>query len=188
MGSLILTAFDNRSSFPGNTKLPQVCLPKEFHMSKKSLKVYLSSPLGFSPENDHYRERIKERLRQLDCTIFDPWEQEEVTRRIEEALSLPDTAGRARAIGAAASFTGKVNADGLRDSDVVLAVLDGTEPDSGTVSEVGYGAGIGKRCFALRTDFRQSGDLPGLPLNLQVLFFIEYSGGKLFRRVEEIEL
>ena len=157
-------------------------------MPKKSLKVYLASPLGFSPENDHYRGRIKERLRQLDCTVFDPWEQEEVSRCIEAAMSLPDAVQRARAIGEAASFTGKVNADGLMDADVVLAVLDGTEPDSGTVAELGFGAGIGKTCFALRTDLRQSGDLPGLPLNLQVLFFIEYSGGKLFRRVEDIEL
>ena len=73
----------------------------------------------------------------------------------------------------------------LRD---LPAVLDGTEPDSGTVSELGFGAGIGKKCFGLRTDFRDSGDLPGLALNLQVLYFIEYSGGRLFRRIEDIEL
>ena len=157
-------------------------------MSNEKLKVYLASPLGFSPENDHYRQRIKERLRELDCTIFDPWEQEEVSRRIVEAMSMADGVERARAIKEAASFTGGVNAEGIRSADVVLAVLDGAEPDSGTVSEVGFGAGIGKRCFGLRTDFRDCGDLPGLPLNLQVLFFIEYSGGKLFRTIEDIEL
>lgn len=156
-------------------------------MPKQSLKVYLASPLGFSPENDHYRERIKERLRLLDCSIFDPWEQEEVSRRIVEAMSIADGVERARAIKEAAGFTGAVNAEGIRGADVVLAVLDGTEPDSGTVSEVGFGAGIGKRCFALRTDVRDCGDLPGLPLNLQVLFFIEYSGGRLFRKIEDIE-
>lgn len=152
-----------------------------------AVKVYLASPLGFSHENDQYRERVKERLRQLDCTVFDPWEQEEVSLRIKEAMSVADPIARARAIVEAANFTGGVNADGLRSSDVVLAVLDGTEPDSGTVSELGYGAGIDKRCFGLRTDFRDSGDLPGLPLNLQVLYFIEFSGGKLFRRIEEIQ-
>lgn len=157
-------------------------------MAKKQLKVYLASPLGFSPENNHYRERIKERLRELHCTVFDPWEQEEVARRIQEAMSMADSAERAKTIKEAAWFTGAVNAEGLRASDLVLAVLDGTEPDSGTVSEVGFGAGIGKKCFGLRTDFRDSGDLPGLALNLQVLYFIEYSGGQLFRRIEEIEL
>ena len=155
-------------------------------MTKKQLKVYLASPLGFSRENDHYRERIKERLRHLDCTVFDPWEQEEVTRRIEDAMSIADSVERAEAIKEAAMFTGGINAEGIRSSDVVLAVLDGAEPDSGTVTEIGYGAGIGKKCFGLRTDFRDSGDLPGLPLNLQVLFFIEHSGGRLFRRIEDI--
>ncbi|OGU10140.1 MAG: 2-deoxyribonucleoside glycosidase [Geobacteraceae bacterium GWC2_58_44] len=152
------------------------------------MKVYLASPLGFSPENDHYRDRIKERLRQLDCAVFDPWEQDEVTKRIEEAVSVADAVERTKAIREAARFTGGVNAAGVRTSDVLLAVLDGTEPDSGTVSEVGYGAGIGKKCFGLRTDFRESGDLPGLPLNLQLLFFIEHSGGRLFRRIDDIEL
>ena len=157
-------------------------------MTKKQLKVYLASPLGFSRENDHYREKIKERLRQLDCTVFDPWEQEEVAKRIEAAMSITDSVERAEAIIEAARFTGGVNAEGIRTSDVVLAVLDGAEPDSGTVSEVGYGAGLGKKCYALRTDFRDSGDLPGLVLNLQVQYFIESSGGQLFRRVEDVEL
>lgn len=151
------------------------------------LKVYLASPLGFSRENDHYREKIKARLRRIGCTVFDPWEQAEVSRKIEEAMYVRDGVDRARAIKEAAAFTGGVNADGLAASDLVLAVLDGTEPDSGTVSEVGFGAGIGKRCFGLRTDFRDCGDLPGLPLNLQVLYFIEQSGGRLFRRIEEID-
>ena len=157
-------------------------------MTKKQLKVYLASPLGFSRENDHYREKIKARLRQLDCTVFDPWEQEEVSNRIEAAMSIPDSAERAEAIIEAARFTGGVNAEGIRNSDVVLAVLDGEEPDSGTVSEVGYGAGLGKKCYGLRTDFRDSGDLPGLSLNLQVQFFIEHSGGRLFRSIEDLEL
>lgn len=95
---------------------------------------------------------------------------------------------RAQAIGDAARFTGAVNAQGIRGSEFVLAVLDGTEPDSGTVAELGYGAGIGKRCFGLRTDFRDCGDFPGVPLNLQVLHFIETSGGRLFRRIEDVEL
>ncbi|GAW67224.1 2-deoxyribonucleoside glycosidase [Geoanaerobacter pelophilus] len=151
------------------------------------LKVYLASPLGFSPENDHYREKVKKRLNQLHCTVFDPWEQEEVGRRIQEALGIADGVERVCAIKEAASFTGRVNADGIRAADLVLAVLDGTEPDSGTVAEVGFAAGIGKKCFGLRTDFRDCGDLPGLPLNLQLLHFIEYSGGGLFRSIAAIK-
>ena len=42
--------------------------------------------------------------------------------------------------------------------------------------------------FGIRTDFRDCGDLPGVPINLQVLFFIENAGGALYRKVEDITL
>jgi nucleoside 2-deoxyribosyltransferase len=80
----------------------------------------------------------------------------------------------------------KVKEDGIREADVVFAILDGAEVDSGTASEVGFGSALGKRCNGLRTDIRDSGDFHGVPLNLQVLHFIERTGGKLFRRTEDI--
>jgi len=67
-------------------------------------------------------------------------------------------------------------------------VLDGFELDSGTVSEIGFTAALGKKCCGLRTDFRNSGDFEGIPINLQMLYCIESSGGKLFRRISEISL
>lgn len=154
--------------------------------SSHALKIYLASPLGFSPENDSYREKIKQHLVQLGHELFDPWSQEESALRIKNALTIEDQTERKQAISLAAAFTGASNADGIRWADVVLAVLDGAELDSGTAAEVGFGAGIGKKCFGLRTDFRDTGDLPGLPLNLQVLHFINQSGGTLFRRIEDI--
>ena len=69
---------------------------------------------------------------------------------------------------------------------MVFAILDGAEVDSGTASELGFGSALGKRCYGLRTDFRESGDFHGVPVILQVLHFIERTGGKLFRRIDEI--
>ena len=74
----------------------------------------------------------------------------------------------------------------IRACDIVLGVLDGLELDSGTVSEIGFAAALGKKCYGLRTDFRNSGDFEGIPINLQVLYFIESSGGKLFRTIDAI--
>ncbi len=74
----------------------------------------------------------------------------------------------------------------IRACDVVLGVLDGLELDSGTVSEMGFAAALGKKCYGLRTDFRNGGDFDGIPINLQALYWIESSGGKLFRRISEI--
>lgn len=67
-------------------------------------------------------------------------------------------------------------------------VLDGIELNSGDVSEIGFAAAFGKRCYGLRADFRNSGDFDGIPINLQVLYLIESSGGKLFRSISEISL
>lgn len=150
-------------------------------------KIYLASPLGFSPENDPYREKVKVRLRDLGFTILDPWEQEDFVGEIEEAFRLGSCVERERAFRSIASRIGACNERLIREADCLLAVLDGAEVDSGTASETGFAAALGKRCYGLRTDVRNTGDFPGVPFNLQVLHFIECSGGKLFRRIEDIE-
>jgi len=131
------------------------------------LRVYLASPLGFSPEQKPYREKIKAHLQQLGYEIFDPWEQP-FAKAIHEASQIENHDERMRAYGRLAQDIGAANEKGIRESDIVLGILGGVEVDSGTASEVGFAAGIGLRCFGLRTDWRESGEF-GLPLNLQVL-------------------
>jgi len=46
----------------------------------------------------------------------------------------------------------------LDNSEVVLAVLDGPDADSGTSFEMGYARGWGKKIIGIRTDFRGSED------------------------------
>jgi nucleoside 2-deoxyribosyltransferase len=149
------------------------------------LKVYLASPLGFSPELKSYRNKIKRRLTELGCTILDPWDPK-FHKVIEEAKDIKDWPARVEAFRDVARQIGKTNEAMIRSCDVVMGVLDGPELDSGTVSEIAFAAGLGKRCYGLRTDFRNSGDFDGIPINLQVLYWIEASGGKLFRRIEDI--
>jgi nucleoside 2-deoxyribosyltransferase len=149
--------------------------------------VYLASPLGFSPEWKGYRDKIKRRLHELGWTVLDPWEQP-FRPTIEEASSIRDWHARVEAFEAIARQIGKANENLIRSCDIVVGVLDGPELDSGTVSEIGFGAGIGKRCFGLRTDFRDCGEFDGQPFNLQVLYWIEFSGGVLYRRIEDISL
>ena len=152
------------------------------------MKLYLASPLGFSPEHDGYRKRITEQLEAQGHTVFDPWEQQEVDQRIRDALSHQDQELKQQALADAAGYAGQINARGVRSCDGLLAVLDGTELDSGTVAELGYAAGLGKPCYGLRTDIRDMGELPGLPVNLQVLHFIQASGGRLFRAIDAIAI
>jgi len=150
-------------------------------------KVYVASPLGFSPELKPYLERVKTRLQQLGYEVFDPWSLLHFGEAIREASLIENYDERVKAYTRLAKDIGAANENGICESDILLAVLDGTEPDSGTSGEIGFAAGIGKRCFGLRSDWRDCGDFIGLPVNLQLLWFIERSGGRLFRRIEDIE-
>ncbi|AFM23334.1 nucleoside 2-deoxyribosyltransferase [Desulfomonile tiedjei] len=153
----------------------------------KMYKVYLASPLGFSPELKSYRDEIKSRLSELGCAVLDPWEGP-FRPAIEEASEVQDWSARTAAFKQIATQIGKANEEMIRCCDLVLGVLDGSEVDSGTASEIGFAAALGKKCYGLRTDFRNCGDFDGIPINLQVLYWIESSGGRLFGRIEEISL
>lgn len=151
-------------------------------------KIYLASPLGFSPENTPYLNQIKVKLSSQGFEIFDPWEQKQFTSRIHNASQEKDFDARVAAYREVAQQIGSCNEGGIRWSNFVLGVFDGAEVDSGTAGEVGFGSALGKKCYGLRTDLRDSGDFTGLPVNLQILHFIERSGGKMFRSIEEIAI
>jgi nucleoside 2-deoxyribosyltransferase len=152
------------------------------------MKLYLASPLGFSPEYSGFRERIKEKLRQLGCQILDPWDSNQFAAEIAKVAEIISASGREEAFRAVARMIGHANELMIREADILLAVLDGLEVDSGTASEVGFASALGKRVYGLRTDWRDSGDFPGLPFNLQVVHFITSTGGRLFRSIDEIAI
>ena len=59
----------------------------------------------------------------------------------------------------------RLDVDGVRSSDAVIAVLDGADPDSGTSFECGLAFALGLPIVIVRTDFRAGGDaLPGQKL------------------------
>jgi nucleoside 2-deoxyribosyltransferase len=150
------------------------------------MQIYLASPTGFSHEHKAYRDRVRAKLVALGHVVVDPWAMDFSTLfqnvgslTYEERLKYNRWAG---------DFIARANYTALVGCDVVLGLLDGTEPDSGTVAECCFAAGLSKVVYGLRTDWRDSGDMPGIPINLQVLFFIEATGGKLFRSVEEVAI
>lgn len=102
--------------------------------------VYVASPYGFSEATKGFYAELLETLARFGP--HDPWANTED-------------------IGAA-------NEAAIRRCDAVLAVLDGTDVDSGVAAEVGFAAALGKPVIGLRLDFRDVGDLPGTVVNLQV--------------------
>jgi len=152
------------------------------------MQIYLASPLGFSPENNPYLDKVKQQILSQGHTIFCPWEQTQLSDELQRIPQLDRYQERVGSYKAFAAQIGTINEDGIRESDALLAVLDGAEVDSGTASELGFASALGKVCYGLRTDIRDSGDFAGIPVNLQVLHFIERSGGRLFRKIADIEI
>lgn len=62
------------------------------------------------------------------------------------------------------------NIDAISQADVVLAVLDGADSDSGTCWECGYAYGLGRPVIGLRTDIRKGGDEPRHGVNLMLSY------------------
>jgi nucleoside 2-deoxyribosyltransferase len=80
---------------------------------------------------------------------------------------------------------GRRNTGAIQSCVLLVAVLDGQEPDSGTAAELGYAAALEKTCFGLRSDFRQAGE-EGVAVNLQVETFVIGSGGTIVASLEDL--
>ena len=140
-------------------------------------RCYVASPLGFTEAGRHYYAETF--LPALAAVVdpVDPWTLTE-PREIEAAR----TRGEERQL---ALEIGRRNADAIGSCDLLAAVLDGQEVDSGTAAEIGYAAARGLRCFGLRTDLREAGE-PGVAVNLQVEHFVVASGGAVVGSLDEL--
>ncbi len=62
----------------------------------------------------------------------------------------------------------QANIDGIQRCDVVVAVLDGPDADSGTAWECGYAHKLKRPVVGIRTDLRAGGDDPRRQINLML--------------------
>jgi nucleoside 2-deoxyribosyltransferase len=103
------------------------------------MRLYLAGPL-FTQAERAWNERLAAALSAAGHDVF-----------------LPQTEVKAIAtLDADAIF--KVDIDGVRAAEAVVAILDGADPDSGTAFECGVAFALGIPIVALRTDFRAGGD------------------------------
>ncbi len=104
-------------------------------------RIYLAAPL-FSEAERSYNTTLAELLRQHAFDVYVPQEAGD------------DTAHRGMAEHARIYEKNKKALSGV---DMVVAVIDGADADSGTAWEMGYAAAQKKPVVALRTDFRKVG-------------------------------
>jgi len=110
------------------------------------MKIYLAGPL-FTTAEQEFNRQLCAALQQAGHVVWLPQEHEP-RERTAKAIFEEDVSG-------------------LHASDVIVANVDGPDPDSGTCWEIGYAYGK-KPIILYRTDFRQAGDAVNAPVNLMM--------------------
>jgi len=114
---------------------------------KPATKIYLAGPLFTVAEQDFNAALA----RFLESHGFEVWlpQEHEPRRKTAKAIF-------------------QMDAEAIDWADMVIACMDGPDPDSGTAWECGYAFAKGKPIVCYRTDFRLSGDTKGAPYNLML--------------------
>jgi nucleoside 2-deoxyribosyltransferase len=110
------------------------------------MRIYLAGPLFTTAERE-FNRRLTQRLRQAGHEVFLPQESEQRTMT-EKEIFVGDVAG-------------------IDWAEVVVANMDGPDPDSGTCWECGY-AYKRKPIIVFRTDFRAADEPGKAPYNLML--------------------
>ena len=110
------------------------------------MKIYLAGPLFTAAERD-FNRRLRDLLAASGHVVWLPQEHEPRSRSARD-IFLADV-------------------EGLDASEVVVANMDGPDPDSGTCWECGY-AYQKKPIVVYRTDFRRAGDAADSAYNLML--------------------
>jgi len=112
---------------------------------RQIMKIYIASPL-FTQAERRWNSQLADALEERGHSVSLP-------QVIVRDLISPD--GTFQADGLFQALTRE-----LRDADVIVAVFDGADVDSGTSWECGFAFALGKPIVALRTDIRRGGDSP----------------------------
>jgi nucleoside 2-deoxyribosyltransferase len=110
-------------------------------------KIYLAGPL-FSLAEQSFNAEL---ARFLESEGFEVWLPQEHEPRDQTARA-----------------TFEMDVAAIDWADMVVACMDGPDPDSGTAWECGYAYAKGKPVICYRTDFRITGDTEGAPYNLML--------------------
>ncbi|MCK5123313.1 MAG: nucleoside 2-deoxyribosyltransferase [Candidatus Pacebacteria bacterium] len=150
--------------------------------------AYVASPLGFSEAGKLFYDTVLIPLiAEIGFEIRDPWT---LTPRefIDPVQALPYGEEKRKRWTGLNLVIGSNNRKAIEESDIIVAVLDGTDVDSGTAAEIGYGSALGKTIVGYRGDFRPGGENEGSIVNLQVEYFIYLNNGEIVTDLESLKI
>lgn len=151
------------------------------------MKIYTAGPLGFSEAGRAFHEgTVIPAIARLGHEVLDPWQLTDLGK-IDAVLKMPYGPAKREAWRRLNVEIGNNNREAIDRCDLVFAVLDGVDVDSGTAAEIGYAFARGKAILGYRGDFRLSADNEGSTVNLQVEYFIRQSGGDIITNFADLE-
>jgi len=140
---------------------------------------YVASPLGFTTDGRRVLHDVYLPALRKVVTPINPWD-----------LTHHDEIRAAEVSGQLREFRREMarrNAEAIEKCPLLVAYLEGQELDSGTVAEIGYASALGKRCFGIRSDERQTGETKAR-VNMQVEYFITRTGGDIVDTMDRLLL
>jgi nucleoside 2-deoxyribosyltransferase len=150
------------------------------------MKIYLAGPLGFSePGGSFLNKVLVPLLREHGYQPLNPFALTDPAT-IDAVLSMPYGQKRRDAWRQLNTVIAGNNRRAIDDCDLVLAILDGLDVDSGTAAEIGYAFAKHKPILGYRSDVRPCGDNEGATVNLQVEYFIRGTGGEIVTSVTQL--
>jgi nucleoside 2-deoxyribosyltransferase len=102
--------------------------------------VYLAAPLFSEAELD-FNRMLRDQIKMSGFNVFLPQEDSNNVKDRDDRQSIIFSKNEAA----------------IEKSDIIVAVVDGADVDSGTAWEIGYAYARGKPILGLRTDFRTLG-------------------------------
>ena len=107
-------------------------------------KIYIAGPL-FSEAELEYNLQLDYFLTNLGYKTFLPQ---------RDGYKLADLLLKDIHISTATDIIFKKDLDEIKDSDIIVFIMDGRVPDEGACLEVGYAYALGKECIGIKTDSR----------------------------------
>jgi nucleoside 2-deoxyribosyltransferase len=137
-------------------------------MAFSQYRIYFAAPL-FSEGERAYNLSIAQILRNNFFDVFLPQEagDDSHTRNKEEQSRI---------------FSENLKA--LEKADIIVAIIDGADADSGTAWEMGYAYAQKKQVIALRTDFRRAGMYEKVNLMLEESTKVVTSSSELLEAIK----
>lgn len=111
---------------------------------KKDLRAYLAGPL-FNQQERQWNRRFRDELHTLMPRVRITLPQD---FRVDNRFNAPEHYNTIY----------QQCIDAIMESDIVIAVLDGADVDSGVAFECGYAKALGKPVLGVRTDYREGAE------------------------------